>query len=938
MRIGLNSGPVVVGSIGDDLRMDYTAQGDTVNLAARMESNAEPGSVLVSEYAHKPAKGYFDFETLGEIQVKGKAEPVKAYQLVKPSKVQTRIEASAAKGLTRFVGRKRELETLKDAFEKTRSSEGQVVGVVGEAGVGKSRLLLEFRNSLPKGEHIYLEGRCLHYGSSMPYLPILDALRTYLGIKEGEKESVIKQKMMERIVGRDETITRCLPPIQELFSIKVDDEEFAKVEPKQKREKTFEAIRDILIRGSQSRPIVWAIEDLHWIDRTTEEFLDYMIGWLPNTRILLIFLYRPEYTHQWGSKSYYSKVGVGQLSSNTSAELVQAILEGGPVVPELRELILSRAAGNPLFMEDLTHSLLENGSVQKEEDQYILVRKAAEIQVPDTIQGIIAARMDRLEESLKKIMQVASVIGREFAFRILQAVTEMKQDLKSNLLNLQGLEFIYEKSLFPELEYVFRHALTQEVAYNSLLAKRRKEIHDRIGQAIEELYPDRLEEFYEMLAYHYSKSNNHVKAFQFLKASGEKANRKDSIREAFRFFKSALELLSQLPKTEENKRKYVDTVLSMRPAVRRLAHPEDSLEILQKAAGIAEELGDATELGLLNSELGFYHQTRGNVALGRKYMDESYVGLETREDVDSAVPNVYDMCISYLLTGEYWRIVDPATRMITLLEKTHKELESFGKNSNPYAVFHAFCGFALSNMGDFTEGEELLEKGLSHMSDTANLYGIGFVESMYGGMFIAKGDGGSAAQHIQNAFDCFEQSQTAAMLGQTMTFLGYGYYLLGKHETALQLMKKGLTIHTDFGLPAWLSIHYWCLGTVHCDLDNLEEARWHAERAVELSKQNNERQWESHSRILLGRTVGKMDSAQVTEAEDQILQGIEICDESRLRPSGTVGHLYLGELYANACQKERALKHLKKAESIFREMGMDYWLAKTQEALAKLKG
>ncbi|GAG51117.1 unnamed protein product, partial [marine sediment metagenome] len=233
------------------------------------------------------------------------------------------------------------------------------------------------------------------------------------------------------------------------------------------REKTFEAIRDLLIRESQDRPLILVVEDLHWIDKTSEEFLTYLIGWLANACILLVLLYRPEYTHHWGSKSYYSQIGVDQLSTMTSAELVKSILEEGEVVPELKELILNRAAGNPLFMEEFTHTLLENGSIQKKDHQYVLTTKASDIQVPDTIQGIIAARMDRLEENLKRTMQVASVIGRDFAFRILNTITGMREELKYYLFNLQGLEFIYEKSLFPELEYIFRHALTQEVAYNS---------------------------------------------------------------------------------------------------------------------------------------------------------------------------------------------------------------------------------------------------------------------------------------------------------------------------------------------------------------------------------------------------------------------------------------------------------------------------------------
>ncbi|NIS59708.1 MAG: AAA family ATPase, partial [Proteobacteria bacterium] len=363
MRIGLNSGPVIVGSIGDDLRMDYTAVGDTTNLASRMESMAKPGTILVSKSTHKIARDFFVLEPLGKVEVKGKEAPVEAYELIKPSEVETRIEASVAKGLTKFVGREKELEALGEAFEKAQSGSGQVVGLVGEAGVGKSRLILELRLMLSKGEYSYFEGRCLHYGGSMAYLPILDILRSYFEIKEGDREFLIKKKIGEKILGLDEKLQGVLPPFHELLSLAVEDEAYRKLEPKEKREKTFEAIRDLLVRESQNKPIILVVEDLHWVDKTSEEFLDYLIGWLANAHILLILLYRPEYTHTWGSKSYYSQIGLDQLTTKSSAELVQAILEGGEVVPELRELILTRAAGNPLFMEEFTHSLLENGSI-----------------------------------------------------------------------------------------------------------------------------------------------------------------------------------------------------------------------------------------------------------------------------------------------------------------------------------------------------------------------------------------------------------------------------------------------------------------------------------------------------------------------------------------------------------------------------------------------
>ncbi|MBC2713678.1 MAG: AAA family ATPase, partial [Desulfobacteraceae bacterium] len=384
MRIGLNSGPVIVASIGDDLRMDYTAVGDTTNLAARMESTAKPGTVLVSGNTYKIAREFFEFEPLGKVTIKGKKEPQEAFELIKKGDVDSRIGASIAKGLTRFVGRENSMAGLMEAYEKVQSGSGQVVGIVGEAGVGKSRLLLEMRNRLPLDEYTWLEGRCIHYGGSMAYLPILDILKSYFDIKEGDLEFVIKKKMKEKIIQLDERFKSTLSPFQELLSVKVDNEAYLQLEPAVKKLKTFEAIRDLLICESENKPIVVVVDDLHWMDRTSGEFIQSLIDSLPGSRIMLILLYRPEYIHHWGSKSYYSKIGLDQLGTASSAELVQAILEDGEAVPELRNLVLSKAGGNPLFVEEITHSLMENGFIQRKGQEYVLTRKASEIEVPDT--------------------------------------------------------------------------------------------------------------------------------------------------------------------------------------------------------------------------------------------------------------------------------------------------------------------------------------------------------------------------------------------------------------------------------------------------------------------------------------------------------------------------------------------------------------------------
>jgi len=934
MRIGLNSGPVVVGSIGDDLRMDYTAIGDTINLASRMETTAKPGTVLLSGHTYKLVKDYFKFESLGKIRVKGKEEPQDTYKLLAISEVKTKIEAAAVAGLTKFVGRRREMEALQDALEKARSGAGQVVGVVGEAGVGKSRLIVEMRRLFPKEDYGYLEGRCLHYGGSMAYLPLQDILRSYFEVKEGEREFLIKKKMREKIFQLDEKLKTVLPPFQELLSLKVEDEAYPKLEPKQKREKIFEAMRDLFIRESQNKPLILVFEDLHWIDKTSEEFLDYFIGWLANTPVLLILLYRPEYTHHWGSKSYYSNLRVDQLSIPTSAELVQSILTEGEVVPELSNLILGKAAGNPLFMEELTHSLLENGSIQKKDHQYFLSRSASDIQVPDTIQGIIAARIDRLDEGLKRIMHVASVIGREFAFHILQSITEMKEELKSHLLNLQGLEFIYEKRLFPELEYIFKHALTQEVAYNSLLLKRRKEIHEKIGGAIEEIYPNRLEEFYEMLAYHYSKSENLDKACQYLKVSGNKAMRSYSNLEAFHFYKDAVGILKQKPETVQNKKECLEVILLTAVPMRLLGYPEDSLKVLEEAERLCKEVGDKKSLAAISTSIGLFHSLTGDVTRGRKYQ-EAFFEAEGIQDIETMAPVGYGLCYSYLWEGEFRKIVNIAPKVIDSLEKNQREHEFFGVAANVYSTLQALYGCGLGLLGKLAEGESLCEKALSFAHKINHLISIGVAELVYGFLLVFKGDGKNVVKHYQDSIEYLEKSRALFYLPQAWSGLGFGYCLLGELETALKFTEKALKMQADIGFP--VAFIHWCISFVHCDLGNRNEAKLHAEQALKLAQTSHQKYGEGISWLQLGRTLGKMEGSQLQRAQECILQGMKIFDELETKLAYSRGYLNLGELYAGAGQKEKAIENLKKAEAMFQQMGMDHWLARTKELLETVR-
>jgi class 3 adenylate cyclase/tetratricopeptide (TPR) repeat protein len=936
LRIGLSSGPVIMGSIGDDLRMHYTAIGDTVNLASWMEGLAKPGSVLVSGDTHRLAVDFFRFESLGKVAVKGKEELQEAYELISPSGVETHFAAAVARGLTRFVGRQNSMTSLMEAYEKVKEGSGQVVGLLGEAGVGKSRLVLEFRGRLSQDEFVYLEGRCIHFGVAMAYLPILEILRSYFEIKEGEQELLIKRKMKERVQKFDEKLQSILSPLQDLLSLKVEDEQYLKLEPKQKRERIFEALRDLFMRLSQESILILVVEDLHWIDKTSEEFLDYLIGWLANARILLILLHRPEYTHQWGSKSYFNRIGLTQLTEKSSAELVQAILEGGEVASELRDLILNRAGGNPLFMEELTHTLLDNGSIEMRDHQYVLAQRPSELQVPETIQGIIAARMDRLEENLKRIMQVASVIGREFAFRVLQAISGMREELKVQLLNLQGLEFIYEKRLFPELEYIFKHALIQEVAYDSLLLKRRKEIHERIGRAIEELYAERLEEFYEMLAYHYARGEGLEKASQYLKLSGSKAARKHSPWESYSFYKEALAVLTRLPESMENKKEKLEVLVFMAIPMWLLGYPEGSLGMLQEGEGLSKDLKDNRRLAFFHGRVGHYYTYRGNHLLGLKYTEDAFEEARKSQDIDLILPIARSLCASYTGTGQYKKIIDIAPGVVDLLEKTGIEFDFMVLLSNPYFYLCGLCGISTAYLGNFEEGKIFLEKSLRHAAQIGNLISLGFIEFSYGVFFHAKGDWKPAIEHLEEGIKYAEETKQLLILALSWAWLGDAYSYLGGPETGRRYVEKGLKIQREGAIEWFLSFYHLFLGGIYLHLGDPKNARSSVDEALRLSQKDNEKQVEGLSWILLGRILGRRETPQIDKAEEYILHGVKILDELKLKAFYALGYFYLGELYTNAGQKEKALENLKKGEAMFQEMGMDYWLAETRKVLAEL--
>ncbi len=538
VRIGLNSGAVIVAAIGDDLRMDYTAQGDTANLAARMESSAEPGTVLVSGHTHILTKDFFYSEPKGPIMVKGKDEPQHAYQLLRPKKIGSRLEASVARGLTEFAGRDAEMELLQAAFERVTHGEAQIVDVVGEAGVGKSRIVYEFLGTVGT-EATFISGSCVQYGRNINFLPAIEVVRGSFGIEEGMTEDEVGSLILEKAANG---LRSMIPFFRNLLSLRVDDPVFQTLDPEARKFGTFEAIKNLLLALATERPVILFLEDVHWIDKLSEDLFTYFSRCMFGHPVLMLAAYRPEGSPAWASGPHYERLGLETLGFDTSVRLVRNIVGGVPLDSDLERRIVDRTGGNPFFVEEVVRELIERKELVLSGNRYAPIGSVDDLVIPNTIQGVLAARMDRLSEDLKRTMQVASVIGRDFAFRLLGSIMTLGDDLRTHLTNLVALQVLYEKSLYPELEYIFKHALTQEVAYESLLKKRRQEIHERVAQTIEEIYPERLEEHYEILAHHYGRSQNIQKAIDYSIEAGAKSISTNAIGAAHEFFTRAFEM------------------------------------------------------------------------------------------------------------------------------------------------------------------------------------------------------------------------------------------------------------------------------------------------------------------------------------------------------------------------------------------------------------
>ncbi len=936
IRVGLNSGEVVVRSIGSDLRMDYTAVGRTTHLAARMEQVATAGSILLAPDTLQLAEGYVQVKALGPVQVKGLGEPIEVYELVGAGTARSRLQAAAARGLTKFVGRDAELETLRRTLAQAGGGHGQVVALVGEPGVGKSRLVWEFSHSHRTQGWLVLESGSVSYGKATSYLPMIDLLKSYCSIEDRDDARRIREKLTGKLLALDPALQPILPAFLALLEVPVDDAQWEALDPPQRRQRTLDAYKRLLLRESQEQPLLLVFEDLHWIDAETQALLDSLVESLPTARLLLLVNYRPEYEHAWHRRTYYQQLRLDPLPPESAEELLAALLGDAAELQPLTRVLIERTEGNPFFVEESVRTLVEGGALAGERGAYRLAKPLESTQVPATVQAVLAARIDRLAPEDKRLLQAAAVIGKDVPYPLLHAIAELPEDaLRQGLGRLQMAEFLYETSLFPDLEYTFKHALTHEVAYASLLQERRRALHARIVEAIEVLYPDRRAEQVELLAHHALRGEAWEKAVGYLRQAGTKAAARSAHREATAYFEQGLAALTHLPERRETLEQAIDLRLDLRNSLYPLGQLERMFAYLHEAETFAAALDDQCRLAWVSCYRTNYLWIIGDYERAMEAGQRALISAAAAEDIAVQVYANFRVGLVYYTLGDRRTAIAFFERNVALLEGDLL-YERFGLPFLPSVVSRSWLSECLADCGEFTEGVALGEEAVRIAEAVDHPSSLMAACDNIGRVYLSRGDLEQASAVLERGLSVGRVWHIPLLFARVASALAHAYALSGRFTAALPLLERAVEQCTSLKLVYAHSPTVAWLSEVHLLAGRLDEAVPLAERALEGSRDRKERGHEAWSLRLLGEIAAHAEPPDIEQAAAHYQQALTLAMELEMRPLVAHCHLGLGTLYQKIGQLEQAQTELTTAAGLYRAMEMPFWLEKVNAALAQV--
>jgi class 3 adenylate cyclase/tetratricopeptide (TPR) repeat protein len=932
IRIGLNSGEVVVRAIGSDLHMDYTAVGQTTHLAARMEQLASPGSILMTQSTLELAEGFVTVKPLGPVPVKGLADVVEVFEVTGAGPARTRFQAAARLGLTRFVGRDVELDQLRRAQQLAGAGHGQVAAIVGEAGVGKSRLVHEFSHSHRLHGWLVLESASVSYGKATSYLPVIDLLKGYFKVEERDDLRGIREKVTGKLLTLDEVLKPTLPALLALLDAPMDDAAWGALDPGQRRHHTLEAVRRLLLREARERPLLLIFEDLHWIDGETQAVLDALVDGLGSARLLLLVNYRPEYQHGWGGRASYSQLRLDPLPVERAGDLLEALLGDDPSLGPLKQLLAKR--GNPFFLEETVRTLVETKALDGPRGRYRLTQPVQAIQVPATVQAMLAARIDRLPPEDKRLLQVASVVDKDVPFSLLQAIADLPEEaLRRGLDRLQASEFLYETGLYPDLECTFTHALTHEVTYGGLLQERRRELHARIADAIETLHRDRLGAEIERLAHHALRGDLREKAVDYLRQAGLKAAARSALPDARVWFEQALGVLEALPESQSTLEQAFETRLELRPVLVQLGEVRRVLERLREAEALAERLNDDRGRGRVCAFMTVTHMmlaelddalvtgTRALAIAGR--LGDLRLRILTTSLLDEA----------HYYRGEYERVVELATDNLAALPADWV-YEHFGSAAPPSVNDRASLAMSLAELGRFIEAATYEAEAIRLAEPTQHAFTVGWAHQAAGTLRLLKGDWPKAQALIDHWLAVVRTGNVVYLLPAAVASSAWALAQLGEASEALNRLREGeqlLERQAAMGLFRHHGWAYHSLGRAALLLGRLDEARRLGDRAVQSSPGHHG--FAAHALHLLGDVATHPDRFDAQSGEAHYRQSLALAEPRGMRPLVAHCHLGLGTLYRRTGDRAKADEHLTTATTMYREMDMGFWLEQAEAAL-----
>ncbi len=929
IRVGLNSGEVVVRSIGSDLRMDYTAVGQTTHLAARMEQLAAPETIVLSPATFWLAKDFVQVRSLGPKRVKGLSEPVQVYDLVGANVVRSRFQAHALRGLTKFVGRTSEMAQLAETLDLARRGRGQLVAIVGEPGIGKSRLLWEFTHSPRTQGWLIVEGVSVSYGKATAYLPVIDLLKSYFAVDSLDDPGKIREKVTRKVLLLGPAVEPWLPALLSLLDVQVDDEVWGRLDPPQRRQKTLEAVKRLLWRESHIQPLVVVLEDLHWIDSETQALLDALSESLPTASMLLLVNYRPEYQHPWGSKTYYRQLRIDPLPAMSVDELLDGLLGSDLALAGLKRLLIERTEGNPFFLEESVRALMETGVLAGERGAYRLTRPIENLKIPPTVQAVLAARIDRMAPEAKRLLQAAAVIGKDVPMPLLLAIADAPEhEVRAALTSLQAAEFLYEVTLFPDLEYTFKHALTHEVAYEGLIHDRQRALHARITEAIERLSTERVAEQAERLAHHALRGELWEKAVAYLRQAGLRAMARAANREAIAHLEEALGALRHLAESRKTTELTIDIHIDLRNALNPLGDRAQMGNHLREAEGLARKLGDQHRLAWIVTFMVNQCLVTGDYEEAVRFGQEALSIARTLGDRSIEVVATSFLGHTHGARGE---LSDAATfleRNVAL--EGDLRYERFGTPVIVSATSGAYLADVLSGFGRFDEaiGHAEVAVRIAEAADhpftlyTA-LIGLGLAH-------LRRGDLPRATRVLERGLDLCRTWQFAVGTPFFAAALCAAYALAGRADEARPLVAGAIEeFHRrqNHIRPALILL---CAGTTDLSAGRIDEAASHAREALALTRRLGARASEAHALCLAGDVASAGDSE---DAEAHYHEALALAGELGMRPVVAHCHLGLGKLYRRTDKREQAQEQLTTAMTMYREMDMPFYLEQAEAEL-----